>query len=122
MPLTRMTVEHEETQKKRQRSWIEALHNEVTDLLPKLGLRVSRPVILIHEGSQNWGCWDPLNLSISMSRTLIEECPWWVVVEILKHELAHLACDQTCAASEPPHGPAVTQQQQALSQHPFCRR
>src|SRR5690554_5913777 len=32
-----MTVEHEETQENRQRSWIEALHNEMTDLLLNLG-------------------------------------------------------------------------------------
>ncbi len=116
-----MTAEHEETQEDRQRCWIAALHQEAKFLLRDLGLRVSRPVILIHEGSQHWGRWDPLNLTISMSRTLIEECPWWVVLEIFKHELAHLACDQTCAAPEPPHGPTFRMFCEALNVEPWTR-
>lgn len=115
-----MTAEHEETQENRQHCWIGALHEEATGLLADLGLGWSRPAILIHEGSQHWGRWDPLNLTISLSRTLIEECPWWVVVEILKHELAHLACDQTCAASEPPHGPTFRMFCEALEVEPWA--
>ncbi len=121
MVLARMTAEHEETQENKQRCWIEALHEEANFLLVNLGLRGARPVILIHEGSQDWGRWDPLNLSISMSRTLIEECPWWVVLEIFKHELAHLACDQTCAAPEPPHGPTFRMFCEALEVESWAR-
>ena len=43
-------------------------------------------------------------MSISISSPLIETCPWRVVVEVLKHELAHLITDLVYRRDDTPHG------------------
>lgn len=89
----------------REKQWIVALHSELQEIVSDLGLDLPRPAILLHESEQVWGRWDPLNLSISLSRPLVKTCSWRVVVEILKHEIAHQITDQQYGRDLPPHGP-----------------
>jgi predicted SprT family Zn-dependent metalloprotease len=44
--------------------------------------------------------------TIALSRALVSEQPWSVVLEVLKHEMAHQYVHEILRADEPPHGPA----------------
>lgn len=89
----------------RAKHWVVALHQELRKIVSEINLDLPRPTIHLHESEQVWGRWDPLNLSISVSRPLVETCPWRVVVEILKHEIAHQITDHQYGHGLQPHGP-----------------
>jgi Protein of unknown function (DUF2786)/SprT-like family len=44
--------------------------------------------------------------SIELSRSFVQSASWGVVVEVLKHELAHQFVHEVLREQEPPHGPA----------------
>lgn len=52
------------------------------------------------------GRWVPATRTIELSRPLVLEKPWGVVVEVLKHEMAHqYVCEILDEQTETPHGP-----------------
>lgn len=65
-----------------------------------------RPPTLSFEASaRQLGKWDPRQRTLTLSRALIEEHPWGVVLEVLKHEMAHQYCTEVLGVSgESPHG------------------
>jgi hypothetical protein len=75
------------------KQWILALHEEARAIWLESKLDLPHPVIALHQSEQIWGRWDPLNLRITIAQCVIESCPWHVVVQILKHELAHQVAD-----------------------------
>jgi predicted SprT family Zn-dependent metalloprotease len=89
--------------------WVWELHKEVKQIMSETGLKLPRPAIKLHESEEVWGRWDPLNLSISLSRAVLQTCSWRVVVEILKHELAHQITDDQYGHEVSPHGPEFGQ-------------
>jgi predicted SprT family Zn-dependent metalloprotease len=53
------------------------------------------------------GRWIPRTRTIEMSRPLLLEQPWGVVIEVLKHEMAHqFVWEVLGAGDEAPHGPS----------------
>lgn len=84
--------------------WVFELHRELRQVMAEAKLSLARPAILLHESEQVWGRWDPLNLTISLSRPVLETCSWRVVVEILKHEIAHQITDHLYGPEVLPHG------------------
>lgn len=52
-------------------------------------LSLARAQIRLVTASSYWGQWDPLTREIKISSKLIEQHPWIVVIEVLKHEIAH---------------------------------
>jgi hypothetical protein len=85
--------------------WVWELHKELQQIMSLAELKLPRPAILLHDSEQVWGRWDPLNLSISLSRPVLQSCSWRVVVEILKHEIAHQITDYQYGHEVRPHGP-----------------
>ena len=67
-----------------------------------------KPVVIqIAPMEKNWGTWDPFFRAITLSERLIKEHSWDVVLEILKHEMAHqYVSDQMGLPREASHGPA----------------
>jgi hypothetical protein len=51
-----------------------------------------------------WGNWDPETRSITLAHRLIEQHPWDIVVEVLKHEMAHQLAYERLGGYESPHG------------------
>ncbi len=90
--------------KKQLVEWVASLHREVTEVYAEQRFRGRRPSIQLSTAESHWGSFDPLNFEIAISQTLIEECPWWVVVEILKHEIAHLFVHSAFPDESKPHG------------------
>ncbi len=64
------------------------------------------PLIALSDGMGTLGTWSPTGRTLSLSRSLVTTRPWGVVVEILKHEMAHQYVDEVLRADETPHGPA----------------
>lgn len=87
--MTNPRVDHDETLKIR-RLWTEELYREYDHLVFLYRLRGLRPpVIMIADLSSVWGRWDPLTRTLTLSAALIARHAWDVVIEVLKHEMAH---------------------------------
>jgi len=71
------------------RAWIAQLEKEYDHLCFAYRSRLRRPVIQLAEEKERWGHWDPLTRTLTLAFRLIENHPWAVVIEILKHEMAH---------------------------------
>lgn len=71
------------------------------------GRKLRRPVLALHDGQGRLGQWNGARSELSLSRALVWEQPWGVVLEVLKHEVAHQFVDQVLQAhDETAHGPA----------------
>ena len=64
-----------------------------------------RPVFRLSDTRSQLGQWVPGVRGLELSRPLVLEHPWSVVVEVLKHEVAHQFVDEVMRVHEPPHGP-----------------
>ena len=69
--------------------WIEQLYREHHDISWFYRAKLRPVVIQLSDTQGFWGKWDPLLRTITLSIRLIENHSWDVVVEILKHEMAH---------------------------------
>jgi hypothetical protein len=65
------------------------------------------PVIGLVDGSSRLGEWRAATRTLSLARGLAVDGPWGVVVEVLKHEIAHQFVTEALGEPDPtPHGPA----------------
>jgi hypothetical protein len=69
--------------------WARQLQKEHRDICYQQRVSLPTPVISIVAGKNRLGYWTPGNQTISISRHLIENNPWEIVLEIFKHEMAH---------------------------------
>ncbi|MEY4575596.1 MAG: hypothetical protein RL701_299 [Pseudomonadota bacterium] len=63
------------------------------------------PLMLMDDSSLH-GCYRRDPRRIELSRKLVLEQPWGVVVEVLKHEMAHQFVIEILGENEPSHGPS----------------
>jgi hypothetical protein len=83
--------------------WTEQLNREYDYICQLYRVPLTRPLIRIEPLGRRWATWDSLARTISVSTQLIETAPWDVVLEILKHEMAHqLVSDR--GGTGPSHG------------------
>jgi hypothetical protein len=69
--------------------------------------RLKLPSLLLVDGAAKLGQWVAGERRIELSRKLVLEQPWGVVIEVLKHELAHQFVHDVLGNPDPtPHGPA----------------
>lgn len=82
------------------------LYKEYENICYQYSINLTKPVINIGEFNSSWGYWDPLSRKLSLSKNLILEYSWEIVVEILKHEMAHQYVGEVLCPSEnvSPHG------------------
>ncbi len=65
------------------------------------------PSLLLDEGVRRLGCWESATRTLHLSAKLVEERPWQVVIEVLRHEMAHQYVDEVLKVrDETAHGPA----------------
>lgn len=65
------------------------------------------PVLVLSDVAGRLGRWSSVERTIEIARTLVLRQPWGVVVEVLKHEMAHqYAFEVIGAHDETAHGPA----------------
>jgi hypothetical protein len=107
-PLPPGFVEENEPDRTLVRLWTEQLYREYDHILYTYRVRLRPAVIRIAELERQWGRWNPATRELALSRRLIQSYPWDVVIEILKHEMAHQWVDEN-AVSARPHGPEFAQ-------------
>lgn len=84
--------------------WSHQLQKEYDHINWAYRLRLIRPQIKILRASSFLGQWDPLYREMTFSENLIKHHSWHIVIEILKHEIAHqLVSDR--GDQEVGHGP-----------------
>lgn len=84
--------------------WKAQLEKEYDKINWSYRLKLIRPHIKIVEVNSYFGQWDPLLREIKISFYLIQNNKWPIVLEILKHEMAHqLVTDSN--SNETGHGP-----------------
>jgi hypothetical protein len=65
------------------------------------------PVFALSDSVARLGSWYRASRTLELSRALVAQHAWPVVLEVLKHELAHQYVDEVLRAhDEPAHGPA----------------
>jgi hypothetical protein len=84
---------------------LRASYHDINAAYFKRGLRPAE--IRLSENARRLGQWDPERRCIEMSRPLLVFNPWGVVLEVLKHEMAHQYVHEILGRTdEPAHGPA----------------
>lgn len=81
------------------------------------GVALEVPNINISEGKSIVGLWQPRSRTISISRHLIEDHAWTVVIEVLKHEMAHQYVTEILSSNDR-HGPLFKEACLKLGVHP----
>ncbi len=74
---------------KLRRNWTERLYREHEDIAQGYSVQLAKPIIEIFESGTYWGAWHPDLKTIKISASLIKAHSWDVVLNILKHEMAH---------------------------------
>jgi len=72
-----------------QRRWVQQLYKEHQDITWFYRVKLRPIIIQLSDMKTAWGRWDAFYRTITISTRLIESYSWDVVVEILKHEMAH---------------------------------
>ena len=86
------------------RIWTEQLYREFDNICFHFSVKLKKPLIQISDFKSRWGQWDPNLRLISLSRALITGYAWDVVLEILKHEMAHQIVNEVFYLSDHTHG------------------
>ena len=71
------------------RLWTEELYREYDNLLFQFRLKLAPPLIIVADLAGVWGRWHAVTRAITINAALIERYSWDVVLEVLKHEVAH---------------------------------
>jgi predicted SprT family Zn-dependent metalloprotease len=73
------------------------------------------PVLQLTDSESYLGRWTPQSRTLSLSRSLLFEHAWGIVLEVMKHEMAHQYVNEVLYLfEETPHGPAFQQLCQRL--------
>ena len=77
------------TKMNREALWAKRLMLEYEDIVWRYRLSLKNAVIEVGPLGGKWGEWNPSSRTIRISQELISSHSWSVVIEILKHEMAH---------------------------------
>ncbi len=84
---------------------LRASYHDLNAAYFKRGLRPAE--IKLSDNARRLGQWEPERRCIEMARSLLANKPWGVVIEVLKHEMAHQYVHEILGRTdEPAHGPA----------------
>lgn len=91
-----------------ERRWSQQLAREYDYILWGLPIRLTPGLVRVEPMGSQWGSWNPALRVITISTRLIEKYTWDIVVEVLRHEVAHQIADERFYA-QTPHGPEFAQ-------------
>ena len=74
--------------------WTRQLYREYEEILWYYRVKMRPVVIQVADMGSRWGQWDPFFRVITIARKLITDYSWDMVLEILKHEIAHHYVDE----------------------------
>jgi predicted SprT family Zn-dependent metalloprotease len=85
-----------------ERRWLHQLHIEYATICRDYRLTLASPIIELSDAARTLGSWCAVSRRLTISRELICNHSWAVVVQVLKHEVAHqLAHESACTAGRP---------------------
>lgn len=84
-------------------------------------LKLKSPIIVLEDLSSEWGSWNPTFKVIRLSKNLIKDYPWDVVIQVLKHEIAHQIVTELYHADDQ-HGELFQQACELLAIKPRFRK
>lgn len=70
-------------------AWLRQLYAEFESISYQYRISLRKPLFEIRDLSSQWGQWDPLTRTLTISRRLILTHSWEHVLGVLKHEMAH---------------------------------
>jgi Protein of unknown function (DUF2786)/SprT-like family len=86
------------------RHWTHRLRDEFDHVCFTYRQKLKRPVIKVAPLLSRWAQWEGDIRTLSIAEKLLSDFPWDIVVEVLKHEMAHQKVDEEYGADEV-HGP-----------------
>ncbi len=105
-----------------QRLWLDQLALEFADICFQYRLTLQSPVFELSRAVKQLGCWLPDQRTLRISRLLIREYSWDVVLMVLKHEMAHQVCSEVFGLQRAGHGRDFQRACQLLGvPSPYCR-
>lgn len=86
-------------------AWLKQLYAEFDSITYQYRLKLRKPLFEIRDLESQWGQWDPLTRTLTISRKLILSHSWQHVLGVLKHEMAHQIVTEILKGDSG-HGPA----------------
>lgn len=86
------------------RIWTHQLYREFDNICYSYSLKLSTPTIKITSMERSWGEWRPLTRTIVIAHKLITSFSWDAVIEVLKHEIAHMIVHEVYLLPDSNHG------------------
>jgi hypothetical protein len=99
-----LRIDNKKNSNQLHRGWLRQLLLEFDDICSSYGVYLTPPVFEISDSRERLGEWQAAARSIKISRYLIEENSWSVVIHVLKHEMAHQYCSEVLQSRDRPHG------------------
>lgn len=87
-----------------QKKWVEQLHKEFENICWYYRVPLRRPLFVLEDAKSYLGKWDPASRTIVLTFELILNNPWSVVLEVLKHEMAHQYVNEMLGVDDATHG------------------
>lgn len=94
-----MFIDHEQFKTKLRRAWVKRLYADYANICFQHRLSLKTPLIEVCD-STLLGSWNSKTRVLSLSSALIENHPWHIVTEVLKHEMAHQIVTDVFEVSE----------------------
>ncbi len=105
-----------------EKTWCLRLIEEFEQICSMRSLSLKCPNFAISKGSTQVGQWNNTTKTISLSFDLITDHSWDVVIEVLKHEIAHQYVSEVLYDTESaPHGSVFNKACAAIGVHPRFR-
>ena len=86
-------------------AWLSQLIREYRDICYQYRITLELPILTISRSRRQLGSWSAQERVLSLSHFLISEHPWPLVLQVLKHEMAHQICSEQHHKDDAGHGP-----------------
>ncbi|MEZ4743783.1 MAG: DUF2786 domain-containing protein [Bdellovibrionota bacterium] len=106
----------------RRRAWAKQLIREFEDICYQHSLKIIPAIIEISSSKCQLGSWEPFYNKISISEHLIVNYDWSVVIEVLKHEMAHQIVYEVYSDRDENHGPLFNKVCEQLGVEKWARK
>lgn len=101
--------------------WTLQLYKEFEGICFLRRIKMQKPLIKIMDFSSRLGHWDSSTRTLALATRLILENEWKLVLEILKHEMAHQYVEEILKTSDQ-HGPAFQKACDVLAVEKWARK
>jgi predicted SprT family Zn-dependent metalloprotease len=97
------------------------LNREYDQICYQYNIKLLKPLIIVKDLKSSWGQWDNEQKVLSLSSKLIKEYSWDIVIQVLKHEMAHQIAAEIYGTSDH-HGKGFLKACESIAVFPeFCK-